>query len=114
MKKISVFLVAFLATGSLFADTIELADGRRMLSPDELAMSLSYTLHDHPVDALLAAASDGRLEKAQLTEHRTSSRLVVAVRHIGPCHSLRHRVRCVVPRSEIAERFDDVRTRRPG
>lgn len=28
MKKLSIFLVALLATGSLFADTIELADGR--------------------------------------------------------------------------------------
>jgi mono/diheme cytochrome c family protein len=36
-------------------------DGRRMLSPHELAYALSYTLHDHPVKSLLTAADQGNL-----------------------------------------------------
>lgn len=39
-----------------------LPDGRRLLSSDELAFALSYTLHNHPVDALLQAAALGQLE----------------------------------------------------
>ncbi len=39
-----------------------LPDGRRMLSPNELAYALSYALHDHPIDDLLKAAADGRLK----------------------------------------------------
>ncbi|MCR9200816.1 MAG: DUF1588 domain-containing protein [Planctomycetaceae bacterium] len=39
-----------------------LPDGRRMLSSDELAFALSYTLHNHPVDALLKVAALGQLE----------------------------------------------------
>ncbi len=46
----------------------ELPDGRRMLSPTELAFALSYTLHDHPVDSLLEAAREGRLKSREDVE----------------------------------------------
>ncbi len=39
-----------------------LADGRRMLSPHELAYALSFTLHDHPVESVLDEAQAGRLK----------------------------------------------------
>lgn len=39
----------------------QLPDGRRMLSPNELAYALSFTLHDHPVESLLLAAEQGQL-----------------------------------------------------
>ena len=45
MKKISVFLVALLATGSLFADTIELADGR-LLEGDFVGSSNGIIMFD--------------------------------------------------------------------
>ncbi len=40
----------------------KLPDGRRMLSSNELAYALSFTLHDHPMKSLLMAAKEGRLE----------------------------------------------------
>ncbi len=39
-----------------------LPDGRRMLSPHELAFALSFALHDHPVPTVMEAARDGKLE----------------------------------------------------
>ena len=45
MKRISVFLVALLATGSLFADTIELADGR-LLEGDFVGSSNGIIMFD--------------------------------------------------------------------
>lgn len=45
MKKISVFLVALLATGTLFADTIELADGR-LLEGDFVGSSNGIIMFD--------------------------------------------------------------------
>lgn len=45
-----------------------LPDGRRMLTPDELAYAISYTLHDHPVESLLQAANEGRLETREDVE----------------------------------------------
>ncbi|MEM1069660.1 MAG: DUF1588 domain-containing protein, partial [Planctomycetota bacterium] len=39
-----------------------LPDGRRMLSPNELAYALSFTLHDHPMKSLLLAANEGKLK----------------------------------------------------
>ena len=50
-------------------------DGRRMLSPHELAYALSYTLHDHPVKSLLAAADEGRLNTREDVE-REARRLL--------------------------------------
>ena len=38
-----------------------LPDGRRMLSSEELAYALSFTLHDHPMESLLQASRDGTL-----------------------------------------------------
>lgn len=46
----------------------ELPDGRRMLSPAELAFALSYTLHNHPVDDVLMAAEQGKLETREDVE----------------------------------------------
>ncbi len=39
----------------------KLPDGRRRLSPHELAYALSYALYDHPIESLLQAADQGRL-----------------------------------------------------
>jgi hypothetical protein len=46
----------------------ELPDGRRMLSPNELSFALSYTLHNHPVDDVLAAAGQGKLKTREDVE----------------------------------------------
>ena len=45
MKKLSIFLVALLATGSLFADTIEMADGR-LLEGDFIGSSNGIIMFD--------------------------------------------------------------------
>jgi predicted Fe-S protein YdhL (DUF1289 family) len=46
----------------------ELPDGRRMLSPLELAYALSYSLYDKPDPELLKAAGEGRLKSRQDVE----------------------------------------------
>ena len=46
----------------------KLPDGRRMLSPKELAFALSYTLHNHPVKTLLEVANRGNLETREDVE----------------------------------------------
>ena len=43
-------------------------DGRRMLSSEELAFALSYTLHNHPVNSLLESAKQGKLETREDVE----------------------------------------------
>lgn len=46
----------------------KLPDGRRMLSPTELAFALSYTLHNHPVKTVLASAKEGKLKTREDVE----------------------------------------------
>ncbi len=53
----------------------ELVDGRRMLSPHELAYALSYALHDHPIESILKAADEGRLATRQDVEREVRAML---------------------------------------
>ena len=46
----------------------ELPDGRRMLSPTELAFALSYTLHNHPVKSVFQELEAGNLETREDVE----------------------------------------------
>lgn len=67
------YIVAVLVTPEfLFRSEVgrgkKLPDGRRMLSPSELAFALSYTLYDHPVESLLKAAEEGRLQTREDVE----------------------------------------------
>jgi hypothetical protein len=50
-----------------------LPDGRQMLSPVELAFALSYTLHNHPVKTILAAAEEGKLKTREDVEREFRS-----------------------------------------
>ena len=45
-----------------------LADGRRRLSPHELAYALSFALYDHPIDSVLKAADQGKLSTREDVE----------------------------------------------
>ena len=45
-----------------------LPDGRRRLSPHELAYALSFTLYDHPIDSILKAADQGKLSTREDVE----------------------------------------------
>lgn len=53
----------------------QLPDGRRMLSPHELAFALSFAFHDHPVPTLLEAAREGRLTTREDVERAVRARL---------------------------------------
>jgi len=46
----------------------ELPDGRRMLSPQEIAYALSYAFYDQPEASLIAAAEEGKLSTKQDVE----------------------------------------------
>lgn len=46
----------------------ELPDGRRMLSPTELAFALSYTLHNHPVKSVFQELEQGNLKTREDVE----------------------------------------------
>ena len=52
-----------------------LPDGRRMLSPHELAFALSFALHDHPVPSVLEAADAGRLSTREDVEREVRALL---------------------------------------